>query len=85
MTPKQAKEARLLQEEIQRLQGRCDLTIEVMKQHQSSVLALIQQNASEELVEEHRNKATFYYESFLDLTIHIGRLTRKLTELTKKT
>lgn len=84
MTPKQAKEVRLINEEIQRLQGRNDLTLEVMKEHQSSVFALLQQGAAEALIEEHRDKACFYYESYLDITIHIGRLTRKLSEIIKK-
>jgi len=83
MTPKQAKELRLLRAEIATLQGRQTMTMDCFESHQSSVIALVGQHANPELIEEHRDKATFYYESFLDLTIHIGKLIKKTVDLAK--
>lgn len=83
MTPAQKLEADRLQKEIKTLQDREQLTADTFKSFQSSVFSLIAQGASGELIEENRDKATFYYEAFLDLHIHIGKLTRQLSELTK--
>lgn len=83
MTPKSAKEARLIREEIKQLMDRRDLVEDCWKGHQDAVDNLIAQKATWELIEEDRDKATFYYESYLDLTILIGKLARKLDDLTK--
>lgn len=83
MTPKQAKLAKSLRAEIATLTDRRALTEDCRLAEHDSVEALIAQQAAWELIEEHRNKATFYYESVLDLTILIGRLARKLADLTQ--
>lgn len=83
MTPKQAKDARLLRAEIKTLRDRQDLTEDCYRAHQDSVDTLIAQEADWTLVEENRDKATFYYESYLDLIILIGKLSRKLSEMPK--
>lgn len=69
--------------DIRSLQDRADLCLEAMKENQLSVLALHQQRANPELVEEHRDRAVMYYESFLDLTLLIGKLTHQLSDLAK--
>lgn len=83
MTPEAVAEGERLKAEIDRLTNRQELVMDTMKEHQSSVFSLVAQNAHEALVEEHRDRATFYYESFLDLTINIGRLTSRLEALAK--
>lgn len=83
MPPEKVAESQTLKAEIARLEARQELILEVLKDHQSSVFSLTAQNASDEIVEEHRNKATFYYESYLDITIHIARLGTKLIALAK--
>jgi hypothetical protein len=83
VTPKQAKLAKSLRAEIATLTDRRALTEDCRVAEQDSVDALIAQGATWELIEEHRNKATFYYESVLDLTILVGRLARKLADLAK--
>lgn len=82
MNPKIA-EGEKLKAEIARLEARQELILEVLKDHQSSVFSLTAQEASDEIVEEHRNKATFYYESYLDISILIARLASKLVALAK--
>jgi hypothetical protein len=84
MTAADRSEAQTLQDEITALSDRNQLLVDCFTSHQSSVLALISQNADWALIEEHRDKATFYYESFLDLMILIGRKMRRLGELTQK-
>ncbi|AXQ68987.1 hypothetical protein HOU00_gp138 [Caulobacter phage CcrPW] len=83
MTPEAVEEGERLKTEIDRLTNRQELVMEMMKEHQSSVFNLVAQSANDELVEDNRNLATFYYESFLDLTIQIGRLTTRLEALAK--
>lgn len=83
MPPEKVAESQTLKAEIARLEARQELILEVLKDHQSSVFSLSAQNASDAIVEEHRNKATFYYESYLDITIHIARLGTKLIALAK--
>lgn len=75
--------AESLRREIKTLYDRRDLIEDCWKSDQDAVLALVQQNAADLLIEQHRDKATFYHESYLDLTIYIGKLTRKLSDLTK--
>ena len=83
MTPAQAAQFKELKLRIDEMHHRADLTMQVMQDNQSSVMALLKQRAKPELIEEHRNKATFYYEAYLDLLIHIGTLTHQLSDLTK--
>lgn len=73
-----------LLKEIERLQHRAELTADTFQDFQSKVIHLVFNNGSDEIVEEHRDKATFYYESFLDIQIMIGKLTRRLSALHKK-
>lgn len=83
MTPEAIEEAMALKTEIERLSNRQELIEDMLKEHQSAVFNLVAQNANDALIEENRNLATFYYESFLDLTIQIGRLTTRLEALAK--
>lgn len=69
--------------EIDRLQMRADLTADAYLSFQSSVISLVFQGAAEDLVEESREKAVIYYETFLDIQIQIGKLTGQLKQLTK--
>lgn len=73
-----------LVKEIEHLQNRAELTCDTFQDFQSKVIHLVFNNGSDEMVEEHRDKATFYYEAFLDIQIKIGQLTRKLAALPKK-
>lgn len=75
------EEIERLEGEIRTLSDRNQLIVDCFASHQASVTSLIAQNADWYVVEEHRDKATFYYESFLDLTILIGRKVRRLMEL----
>jgi hypothetical protein len=61
-----------------------DLVEDCFKAEAERVDNLIAQKAKWNLVEEARDKATFYFESYLDLTILIGRQAQKLGD-TKKT
>ena len=76
-------ERQRLRKEIKTLQDRAELTADTFTSLQSSVVALAFQDVSDEVMEEHRDKATFYYEAFLDINILIGKLTRKLSALSK--
>lgn len=83
MTETARDERQRLRKEIKTLQDRADLTADTFACIQSSVVSLAFQDTSDEVIEENRDKATFYYESFLDINIRIGKLTRKLAELSK--
>lgn len=72
-----------LRAEIERLKHRSELTFAVCMENQSSVLSLTHQGAADALVEQHRVDALTYYEIFLDLNIHIGKLTRRLIDLSE--
>ena len=72
-----------LVKEIETLQNRSELTADAYLSFQSSVISLVQQEASDELVEENRFKATVYYETYLDLQIQLGKLTGQLKQYTK--
>lgn len=76
-------DAALLRGEIDQLRNRRVLVEECWRAEIDTVDNLIRQKAAWDLVETHRDKATFYFESFLDLTVLIGRLTHKLTDLPK--
>lgn len=76
-------ERQRLRKEIETLQDRAEMTADTFTSFQSSVVALVYQDATDEVIEENRDKATFYYEAFLDINIRIGKLTRKLAELSK--
>lgn len=84
MTDTARLERQRLRKEIKTLQDRADLTADTFASFQSSVVSLIFQDTTDEVIEEHRDKATFYYESFLDIHIRIGKLTRRLAELNKQ-
>lgn len=86
VTPSRAdrEEFQSLVKEIDHLQNRAELTCDTFQDFQSKVITLVFNNGSDEVVEEARDKATFYYESFLDIQIKIGKLTRRLTEITEK-
>lgn len=73
-----------IREDIQQLYDRRDLVEDCFKAEAERVDNLIAQKAKWTLVEEARDKATFYFESYLDLTILIGRQAQKLGD-TKKT
>ncbi|UTC29130.1 hypothetical protein BAMBUS_00470 [Brevundimonas phage vB_BpoS-Bambus] len=76
-------ERQRLRKEIKALQDRAELTADAFTSFQSSVVSLVFQDVSDEVIEENRDKATFYYEAFLDINIRIGKLTRKLADLSK--
>jgi hypothetical protein len=81
-TQRRAEFDRLVKE-IEMLQNRAELTADAYLSFQSSVLSLVQQKATDALVEESRDKACIYYETYLDLQIQIGKLTGQLDEYTK--
>lgn len=66
-------------EEIERIGRRMELVVATFEDFQSSVAALTEQGAEEELVEEAREKAIIYYETYLDMIIMQSKLLRKLT------
>lgn len=74
-------ERQRLRKEIKTLQDRAEMTADTFASFQSSVVSLVFQDVSDEVIEENRDKATFYYEAFLDINIRIGKLTRKLSSL----
>lgn len=83
MTTARRAEFDRLVKEIETLQNRSELTADAYLSFQSSVISLVQQEASDELVEENRFKATVYYETYLDLQIQLGKLTGQLKQYTK--
>lgn len=76
-------ERQRLRKEIKTLQDRAELTADAFNSFQSSVVALVFQDIDDDVIEEQRDKATFYYEAFLDINIRIGKLTRQLAALSK--
>lgn len=76
-------ERQRLRKEIKTLQDRAEMTADTFASFQSSVVSLVFQDVADEVIEENRDKATFYYEAFLDINIRIGKLTRKLATLSK--
>jgi hypothetical protein len=77
-------DAALLRAEIEQLYDRRDLVEDCWRAEIDTVDNLIAaEGGLGPRRGEHRDKATFYFESYLDLTILIGRLTRKLGDLPK--
>lgn len=82
MTPAEGEVARLTAE-VELIVNRAELTLNCRDSHEASVLSLTKQHASDELVEEHRDKSAIYHEAYLDMLIHIGKLRRRLAHLKK--
>lgn len=83
-SPTHSAEYQALCDEITNLQHRAELTADTYLDFQSKVIHLVFNNGTDEIVEEHRDKATFYFEAFLDIQIKIGLLSRRLTALIEK-
>lgn len=72
-----------IEREIAVLRDRAILTLDTVESFQSSVESLVHQDVSDDIIEENRDKASIYYEVYLDIVIKIGRLSRQLANYTE--
>jgi hypothetical protein len=91
MTDKSKKvgNPKTIQSDIDRHTGRLEMITDSVAAHQRKLIALLEQTVNNKgtfddaAIEDLRTQATASYEAFLDTTIYIKKLTRKLTDLQK--